>query len=355
MEILDVFRQDAFSTTSLTMQVNRAPYPPRFLQQLGIFTPNRIRSIDAAIMINDAGALVIVPTTQRGGPVIEQVQRPQSMRTFRTPRLALGDSIYAHELQGMLARAIMNGPIGGQDPMALFTQDLQSEIAYRTDGPNQLREKIENTKERMRLGAISGQVLDKDNSVLYDWPTLMGMALPAEIDFNLDAATPAQGDLLIAVEDIHRMILRAAGAEGTPGVRLLALCGDAFYTKFRVHNDVYKTYLNTADAGTLRNALPFASFVFGNIEWINYRGSDDGSTIGIDTNKCKFIPVGIPGLFQEVLAPGESFEFANTPGQDIYVILIPDRDRNQFVRVEVYSYPMYIATRPDLLFSGRLT
>jgi hypothetical protein len=33
--------------------------------------------------------------------------------------------------------------------------------------------------------------------------------------------------------------------------------------------------------------------------------------------------------------------------------MIWDRDRDQWARVETYSYPMYIATRPEVLFSGR--
>lgn len=355
MEIVDIFRQDMFSTTSLTAVVNKSPFTPRFLESLGIFTPNPIRSIDAGVMINDNGTLTVVPTTPRGSPPIEQIQRPEEVRTFRTPRIALGDTIHAHELQGMLARAITQSIGGGRDAMTLLNQDLQSEIAFRVDGPNQLREKVENTKERMRLGAISGIVLDADGSTLYNWPTLFNVALPAEIDFDLDNATPVSGALLKLITQTSRAVLRAARAGNLPNVRVIALCGDAFYDDLIAHSEVRDTYKNWQAAVDLRVNRAFQSFTYGSVEWINYRGSDDNSTIAIDTNKCKFIPVGVPGLFQEVLAPAESFEFVNTPGLPIYILQMPDRDRNQFVRLEVYSYPMYIATRPDVLFSGRRT
>lgn len=355
MEIVDIFRQDMFSTTSLTAVVNKSPFTPRFLESLGIFTPNPIRSIDAGVMINDAGTLTVVPTTPRGSPPIEQIQRPEEVRTFRTPRIALGDTIHAHELQGMLARAITQSFSGGRDAMTLLNQDLQSEIAFRVDGPNQLREKVENTKERMRLGAISGIVLDADGSTLYNWPTLFGVSLPTEIDFDLDNATPVAGALLKLITQTERAVLRAAKSGNLPNVRVIALCGDAFYDDLIAHPEVRETYMNWQAATDLRVSRAFKSFTYGSIEWINYRGSDDNSTIAIHTDKCKFIPVGVPGLFQEVLAPAESFEFVNTPGLPIYILQMPDRDRNQFVRLEVYSYPMYIATRPDVLFSGRRT
>ena len=36
----------------------------------------------------------------------------------------------------------------------------------------------------------------------------------------------------------------------------------------------------------------------------------------------------------------------------MYVIPIPDRERNMFWRQEVYSYPLFICKRPDTLRKG---
>jgi hypothetical protein len=49
----------------------------------------------------------------------------------------------------------------------------------------------------------------------------------------------------------------------------------------------------------------------------------------------------------------ESFDFVNTPGKDMYVLPIFDRDRNMWWRQEVYSYPLFICKRPEVLYSGR--
>jgi hypothetical protein len=36
-----------------------------------------------------------------------------------------------------------------------------------------------------------------------------------------------------------------------------------------------------------------------------------------------------------------------------YVLPIPDRDRRMWWKMEVYSYPLYLCVRPEVLLSGR--
>lgn len=354
-EIMDIFDNDAFRMTTITAAVNLEPYQPDFLGTLGIFTPNPVRTIAAAIAMNDNGAIEIVQTTPRGAPPYQQKVNQQNIRAFRTPRIAIADTIEAHELQDVLSRAVFAG-----GDMQMMLADLQTEIAYRMDGPVGLRSKVEATKENMRLGAISGIVLDKDGSALYNWPSEFGVALPAEIAFDLSNASPAVGSLQTIVRGLKRSILRAAKAGNRGGIRIIALCGDDFFDKLVKNPDVLPSWnVFQANTGT-RIALglnlavePFTTFTWEGIDWVNYRGTDDNSTIAIAADKVKFIPAGIPGLFQEVLSPYESFDFLNTLGLPIYANIIPDRKRNQKVELEAYSYPMYLCTRPDVLYSGR--
>jgi hypothetical protein len=362
MELVDIFNADPFRAVTLTANVNKRPFLPGFLESLGIFTPVPIRTVQFSVQITDEGTLKVIPTTPRGAPPYEQVIPAQQLRQFNTGRIAIGDTIQAHELQGILARNMFM-PGGG---MNVIYQDLQSEIAYRMDSPTGMRSKVSVTKERMRLGAIQGQVLDADGSVLYDWPTLLGMSLPAEIDFNLDAATPVAGVLSNLVRQTKRSMLRAAKVgNDVGGNRVIGLAGDAFFDALVNHADVLVSFntfqANTAAALALSrmgspnpNIEPFSVFPWGGIDWVNYRGTDDGTTVAIATDKVKFVPV-VPGLFQEILSPGENFVEMNAPGQPVYAETIPDRDRNRHVRLEMSSYPAYVATRPDALFSGRLT
>jgi hypothetical protein len=353
-EMMDIFNNDAFRVQTMTAAVNSTPYAPDYLGSLGIFTPTPIRTIDAAVVINDDGLLEVVQTSQRGEAPYEQKISPAMIRSFRTPRVAIGDTVNAHELQGIVARSmLMGGDIG------TILADVQSEISYRLDGPTGLRAKQEATKERMRLGAISGIVLDKDGSTLYNWPTLFNVALPTEIAFDLDAAAPATGVLSTLIRGMKRDLARAARVGNRP-FRVYGFAGDEFFDKLIKHADVLPSW-NAFQGGTSTRIAfgvntgiePFTEFQWEGITWVNYRGTDDNTTIAIATDKVKFVPAGIPGLFQEVLAPYEGFGAANSPGLPLYTLMIWDRDRDQWARVETYSYPMYMATRPGVLFSGR--
>src|SRR5205085_2215888 len=121
-----------------------------------------------------------------------------------------------------------------------------------------------------------------DGSTLYDWASLFGLALPAEIGLDLSNAAPVAGALLTAISGVFRQILRAAKAGNNPNVRIVALCGDAFFDALIAHPDVRVTYLNWQAAADLRVTRPFQTFTFGGIDWVNYRGSDDNSTIAIN-------------------------------------------------------------------------
>ena len=61
MPSLDVFNSNAFSLRSLTQAVERVPYLPMFLGNLGVFTPNPIRT-ETAFIEERNGVLTVVQT-----------------------------------------------------------------------------------------------------------------------------------------------------------------------------------------------------------------------------------------------------------------------------------------------------
>ena len=79
-----------------------------------------------------------------------------------------------------------------------------------------------------------------------------------------------------------------------------------------------------------------------------------GGAIEIPANKAKFFPRNAPGIFEKIMAPGESFEWINTLGKPEYVRIIPDRDRNEWVKAEMDTYPLHICTRPETLQSASM-
>ncbi len=118
----------------------------------------------------------------------------------------------------------------------------------------------------------------------------------------------------------------------------------------RRHPDVVRTYENWEAAAQLRERQPWETFTFSNIDFVNYRGTDDGSTVAIPTNEARFVFTNAPDIFEVALAPAEFGPFLGTLGQLRYPMILPDPSgRQAFVEVEQYSYPLHICKRPDTL------
>lgn len=352
-DIMNIFRQDAFTSVALTQGILKVPYRPVGLGALNLFTEVPVRGKFAAIE-QAQGKLTVIPTSARGAPPTprDKAQDKRQARYFEIPRLAHEDTIYATEIENV--RAFMRP---GQNGMEMVTElmQLQEESARRLAGPTGLQASLEYTRERHRLGALRGAVIDADGTIIYNWWEEFGISQPAATPFNLAAQTV--GTLRPLVNQIARTIARKSQGAFTPASRVMALCGDAFWDAFINHVDVRETYLNWAAAADLRNGAEFAAFGefrFGDITFFNYRGSDDTTTISVASNACYFFPENAPGIFQEVLGSAEFFPWVNQPGLKEYVLPIPDTERNAWFKQEIYAYPLFICTRPEVLMTGTM-
>ncbi|KAF1041305.1 MAG: hypothetical protein GAK35_03395 [Herbaspirillum frisingense] len=342
-DILNIFQQDAFSAVALTDAVQRNPYQPTGLGELNIFDPNPIRT--SALAVEErTGQLTLIPFSERGAEGTQRQTEKRKMRYFDVPRLMHDDTLYASELQNIREF--------GQDTVLM---QVEAEVARRLSGPTGLLSSVEYTKEYLRLAAVQGMVLDpKDGSVLYNWFDEFGIPQANEVAFNLAAGTP--NSLRPICNSITRSMARAAKGAFTSTTRVFALCGDSFYDLLTNHPDAIRTFVNWSDAVSLRDnsqGAAFDAFDFAGITWVNYRGSDDNSTIKIADDKVKFFPVGAPGIFREANAPGETVDWVNTPGKPVYVLPIFDTQRRMWWKMEAYAYPLFICTRPEVLLSGK--
>lgn len=333
---MDIFNQRAFHQIEMVDALERVPYTPQFLGQLNVFEPRPIRTTTAFFEERD-GVISLIQTSARGAP-LEQAGKvkPRMRPVSNDRRLAKADRLMADEIQNIR-------PFGGQSDL----MTMQQEVARRW---SDLLVDLELTREYHRLGAIQGILLDADGSELFNWFDYWGITQPAEVSFGLHLeATNVRGKC----HEISREMQRAAQGAWTPATQIHALCGDQFFDDLIDHQDVADTYKNWADAARLRENLSFRSFFYGGIWFHNYRGTDDESTIAIAADECKFFPVNAPKVFQVVYSPAETFDFVNTPGRPVYPMIIPDRDRNAWVDLEIYSYPLHVCTRPRMLLRAR--
>jgi len=340
MATMGVFNHTAFATTSLSVALDKLGYVPSFLRALpGLYVPAPVRTVSIIIEERE-NAPALIQTSARGKAPPARGGEKRKVRGFETLRVAQSSRIHASELQNIRA-------FGNESELA----SVQIEVARRQ---LLMRRDFELTFENMLLGVVQGLAIDADGSTLYDWSVEFGQTIPAEIDFDLDNASPASGAVRKKCNEVTRSILKGLRGLGGGGVRIVALCGDAFWDDLTAHKEVRETFLNTQSAADLREGNAFQSFNYGGITFTNYRGTDDGTTVAVGSDKAKFFPINA-GIFQWALSPGESFDFVNTLGQELYSGLVLDKDRNAWADVEMYSYPLPVCTMPQALHRAKRT
>lgn len=347
-DIWDIFDTNpAFTLGSMTAAMREVSYVPSYISQLGLFQVEAIDTLSVAIEKADKEALVLVPSSPRGSPGSTRDHAKRSMRSLRVPHFQRDDAIYADEVQGIRA-------FGTERQV----ETLQGKIARKAATHSQ---DFALTEEYHRLNIIKGgNLLDSDGSVLYNYATEFGESLPAEIDFDLDNASPADGILRERCANIYEAM--GETLDGLPFSGIRAICGGTFFKQLIKHPEVRDTYKGYADAAMLRagfvnsGALSNSSgllgtFEFGDITWSWYRG---GSNVSVDATKAHFVPVGVPGLFRTIYAPADYFETVNTMGQRLYAHQYESAN-GKLRHLEFQSNALHYCTRPRVLMRARNT
>lgn len=340
MSILNLFDNDAFSLASMSDAIQKVEYVPRTLGTMQLFTPEPIRTRQVGIELKDNG-INLIPLSRAGEPMHQKTFGKGKIITFDTYRVAESTTIRADELAFLRQ-------FGTEAEMLSAAQE---EIAARQVGPGGLIDDVDLTLEHMRLGALNGQLIDHDGTVVEDFFDAFGIAQPAEIMFAL--ATTNEGDLRAKVEDAVVRYMRR-NAKGARFSRILALCGDEAWDELMKNPEVRQTFVVQQAGQALRDATLETTLNFAGVTWTNYIGTDDGTTVALEADEIRFFPAGAGNtVFRHILSPGETFDDLGTRGKPLYSRLIIDRDRNSWVQPEVMTYPTFLNTRPEMMRRGR--
>lgn len=334
-----IFGGDTFSQASMARAINRRPYIPGMLDSIIGFETVSATS-DTVYVTSRQRYVSLIRSTLRGAPIEMAAPEDKNARPLRIPRFAKGDKLFAHELANVM-------PFEDETDV-----DLAAAMVARKQ--EKLIDDAEATMELQRLGAVKGILLDTDGSTLVNFFTEFGITPPTDIDLTLDNLTMTIGDMRAAVgNNLVIPIARASGAGNDQRFRLKAICGDAFWFALTGHPAMEKTYLNYTAAAELRGERLWESFLFGGVEWFHYRGTDDNSTIAVATNKALVFPVGVPGMWQHIMGPmNESIPLMGQPGRRYYPFLEEDDSKKQqWVQPEIYTYPLFVNARPDLVLT----
>lgn len=344
MTVLDVFNSNFFGTVSMTQALDLKPYVPKWLGGIGLFGKQSLTT-RIAVIEERHGRISLVPQSAYGTNVTTEERMGRKAIPFLIPHYALTDGLLAADIQSVRA----------------FGQENQTEtIAQKVmEITSQLRDNIEMTKEYQRYGAIQGIVYDHNMStVIYNYYTAFGVT-PVTHDFVLSSATDT-GAIKQKCTDVIRDTHTALGADMHSGI--IGLAGNAWFDALVKNVEVKSAYNRwqdnrfarssqiTGPQGYTVGADNMPGFEFGGITFLNSRAAI-GATAFIDTNKCKFFPMGVAGLFTEYYAPADYIESANTVALPFYA----KQERMKWdkgIEFEVQSNFVPICTRPGVLITG---
>jgi hypothetical protein len=321
--LLDVFRADAFNFTRLVAAINKIPYVPTRLGDLGLFNEQGVNTLSVAIELRD-GALSLVPAAARGAPGPAKNLQRRVIKDFRMTHLPQQVAVMADEVQGLRAFGSENET---ETAMNYLTQKL---VVARRD--------LDLTHEWQRMGALKGQVLDADGTtVLYDYFTEFGLT-PLTQTIALSVSTTKT---LQSITQMKRSVENKLGGVQMSGLRVL--CSDEFFDAL-TGNAAVQTAYQFQMSQFLRDDNR-QGFEFGGVIWENYRGTVNGTRF-IAANKAYAIPLGVPDLFNTYYAPAPYIETVGTIGLPFYV-KPEDMDYGVGINYQVQSNPLHICTRPD--------
>jgi hypothetical protein len=340
--MLDIFTDDAFGVVPLTLAVNKLKYVPGRISQMGLFNEESVDTTVVAVEEQN-GVLKLIAPTPRGGPGTTIDKSKRSLRPISVPHFEINDSVMADEVQGVRAF--------GQESAV---ETVQGKVMKRGQVHSQSHAA---TQEYQRIGAIKGLITYAGGSTL-DLFNIFDVSQHTEIDFALDATSPAPGALMKKCNDV----VRKSGdeLEEVPYSYIHCLCGDNFFDDLTSHPEVIESYKGTPMAQVLREGymLPngnkiWGAFAFGRIVFENYRGKV-GSTSFIDTDKAHFFPVGAPGLFETRFAPADYVETVNTMGRRMYMkqYLMPN---DKGVHLDTQMNAIDFCSRPRTLIKAKRT
>lgn len=342
MATLDVFKNSAFSTRELSEAINVIPNMYGRIGELGLFADRSIRTPQFQIE-NKNGVLVLIQSSERGGPLPGAAAGKREMRDFRTRRFGQERRITAEDVDGVRA-------FGAESELKQVQEEVNERLV-------EMRGSIDITREYLRAGALRGVVLDADGTQIVDLFSEFGVVQKV-VDFDLGTVAT---DHAAKAREVKRHIETNLKGDVMTGIH--ALCSPGFFDKLLNvvdFKDAYKFYQSLAEP--LRNDSR-KGVTWQGITWEEYLGAgdvpqEDGTTVSenfIPAGDARFFPVGTMQSFRTFNAPADYMETVNTPGQAVYAKIAPDPKWNQYVDVQAQTNTLPVCMRPALLVRGHST
>jgi hypothetical protein len=324
----DVFNNDAFGLSQLSLAMVNRPFVPTRLAQLKLFAEKGVSTL--SISLESIGSKIrLVPAKPRGGVPTVVTGEKRTLRQFSPVHLPQQAAITADEVQNLRA-------FGSETDV----QTVQTLVNERLD---QMRLNIDVTMEWQRMGAIRGIILDADGvTELDNMFTAFGVTQQV-LDMQLDVDAT---NVKAKATAMARMVESELDGLMYSGIRVL--CSPEFFDALVAHPSVEAAYDRYQDGAFLREQQRSMNggggFFFAGVFWEEYRGQV-GAQRFIPVGEAYAIPEGIPNLFATIFAPANYVESVNTIGLPYYAKQRLN-ERGTAVEMESQSNPLHVNTRP---------
>lgn len=330
MATLDIFNDDAFAVTSLSSTISDIPDIPTKLGSKGLFQEEGISTL--SFMIERQGASIkLLPTAPRGGVREPVALGPRKLIPLHAVHIPASWSVLADEVQGVRA-------FGSETEVDQISSLVQRKLSA-------VRVAMDFTHEYMRVGALKGQVLDADGSLLLDIYSTFGMTQQTQF-WNIASAN--NGDPKASVIQLKSMIRAKLG--GRPMGRIRVICSLDFFTSLVQNAKMIKAWELWNQGAYLRtDQVNGGDFEFAGVVFEVYDSSfQQGNTTVpvIEEGMAYAYPENIPGMFQSKFAPADYVETVNTPGLPFYAKQEP-MSFGKGIIGEAQSNPIHFNSLPE--------
>lgn len=321
--MIDPFK-DGYTLTQLSQAINILPNMYGRVNELGLFTWRGQTGPTALIEMNN-GVLTLVPTTPWGGVAPKSKSGKRTSRSFTIPHTPLEDTVMAADVIGVRAFGSENG---------LETVSTKVNEKLQT-----MKNKIDQTMEWRKIGALKGLVLDADGTtVLEDYFAAFGVTKKV---VNFALGTPGTDIRAKCMEVVRHMEDNLQGERMT---RAHVLVSPEFFDGLVGHAKVKEAYANYAEAAQRLGGDMRKGFSFGGLTFEEYRGIVDGHRF-IDSGKAHAFPVGTSETFSNFGAPADFVETVGTIAQPYYARQ-QNKDFNRGIDIHVQANQLPLVNRP---------
>lgn len=318
-----------FEVIDLTQELNLVPNTWGLLNELNIFRREGVTQHTISLE-SVAGTLGLITDQVRGARNLVNKDDVRSIYAFNIAHYPQDDGVSPEDVQGKRAY----GSDGAETVDAVIARKLE-----------RLSRNHAVTLEFARAYAITqGAAWAPNGTISENYYTKFGITRK-EIDFVLGTATT---DVLAKSEEglahIQDNIMTGEVVD-----RAVVLASPEFFAKLISQanvKDAFKFYSSSQEP--LRNRLGsglYRRFIFGSIEYIEYRGSYNGQRM-IPAGEAYMLPVGTTDMFITYNSPAMKFGDVNTLGEPSYAFTYYD-PREEKILIQTEQNFLNVVRRPQ--------